>query len=104
MPKPETRSRRCIWTGLPLPANQPRIRVHPAFRRATRGWSPAQRRRYADLARQLGTLQHSKLQALAQRTWQELRDAEARRLDRLARSRLNQALARDNPRKRCRDG
>jgi len=87
--------RRCRWTGLLLPDDQPRVRVHPAFRRATRGWPRAQREQYAALARRLGTLDHPQLRALRAQIWQALHDAQAAHLDRVQRRTLDRALARD---------
>lgn len=87
--------RSCTWTGLPLPEDQPRVRVHPAFRRATLGWSRPQRQRYADLARHLGTLDHPQLVALRQAIWHEIQDARAAHLDRTGSRALDLALARD---------
>lgn len=96
MTKQSSTLRRCIWTGLALPPDQPRVRVHPAFRRVTRTWPRPQKQRYADLVRQLGTLHHSALRTLATEIRQELRDAEARRLDSQMRRVLDTVLARDD--------
>jgi hypothetical protein len=90
-----TKERRCRWTDLPLPDDQPRVRVHPAFRRATMHWSRAQRQQYAELVRQLGTLDHPQLQALRQQTWRDIHDARAAHLDRAQRRSLDLALERD---------
>lgn len=94
-PKQSSTLRRCTWTGLTLPPDQPRVRVHPSFRRVTRTWPRVQKQRYADLVRQLGTLHHPELRALATTIRAELRDAEAQRLDRKGQQALDRALQRD---------
>jgi hypothetical protein len=94
-PKQLSTLRRCTWTGLPLPPDQPRVRVHPAFRRVTRTWPRPYKERYAALVRQLGTLHHGELRALATTIRGELRDAEAQRLDRKGQQALERALQRD---------
>jgi hypothetical protein len=91
-----TNTRHCTWTGLPLPTDQPRVRIHPVFRCVTRGWGRAERQRYADLVRQLGTLHHPQLRQLAETIRHERREAEARRLDRRGGHALDVALARDD--------
>jgi hypothetical protein len=58
-------------------------------------WSRTQRQQYAELVRQLGTLDHPQLTALREPTWRDIHDARTAHLDRVQRRSLDLALARD---------